>query len=86
MPFKYKLHEDAQNDLENSLEWYMQRSVRAAENFIAAMDTALALICEHPERWRNTHKNYHELGLKKYPFTIIYAIEKSEQIVVVSSN
>lgn len=44
MSYKYVLHEDAQKDYEGSLEWYVQRSVRAAENFIKAVDNALTLI------------------------------------------
>jgi toxin ParE1/3/4 len=73
--FKYILHEHAQKDYETSLKWYAERSGKAAENFITAVDNALQLIYEHPTRWRNTYKNYHELGLKNYPFTIIYSIE-----------
>ena len=79
------LHEDAQKDYESSLEWYAYRSLIAAENFIIAVENALLLICEHPERWRNTYKNFHELGLKDYPFSIIYTIEKSKELIVVTS-
>lgn len=85
MRYKYLLHEHAQQDYETSLQWYAERSEHAAENFIMAVDDALQLICEHPTRWRNNYKNYHELGLKKYPFTIIYTIEANKQLVVVSS-
>ena len=67
MPYRYILLDHAQKEYETSLEWYTKRSPKAAENFMMAMDNALQLICEYPIRWRNTYKDYHELGLKKYP-------------------
>ena len=85
MSYAYILHKHAQNDYEQSLEWYMGRSVDAAEKFVLAIDNALQLICNNPTRWRNKYKNFHEISLKKYPFTIIYTIEEEKSIIVVSS-
>ncbi len=85
MPFKYILLEDAQIDYEKSLEWYAIRSGPAAVNFIKAVDAALNLICANPHRWGNKYKNYHELGLRKYPFSIIYIIDTEKELVVVTS-
>lgn len=85
MAYRYILNESAQNEYEISLNWYVERSEKAAGNFIKAVDTTLQLICDHPYRWRNVYKNYHELGLKKYPFTIIYTIEEDQELIVVSS-
>ncbi len=85
MLYKYIFHEHAQKDYENSLQWYAQRSIKAAENFVIAVEDALELICKHPLRWRNVYKDYHELGLKKYPFTLIYTIEAKTQTAVIHS-
>ena len=41
MSYTYILHKHAQKDYEQSLEWYMQRSINAAEKFVKEMDTAL---------------------------------------------
>lgn len=85
MSYRYVLLQSAQQDYEEALLWYMEKSERSANNFIAAIDNALQLICDHPDRWRNEYKHYYELGVKKYPFTIIYSIEPDKQRVVVSS-
>jgi plasmid stabilization system protein ParE len=85
MSYHYILHDHAQEDYETSLQWYAERSALAAENFVKALDDALLSICNNPRRWRNKYKNYHELSLKKYPFTIIYTIETDKQLVIVSS-
>jgi len=75
MVYSYVLQEDAQKDFETALKWYAERSVQAAENFIKSVEEALLSVCEYPYMWRNSYKDYHELGLKKYPFTIVYSIE-----------
>ena len=85
MLYTYILHEHAQQEYETSVLWYAERSEKTATGFIKAVDEALKLICEHPLRWRNVYKNLHELGLKKYPFTIIYSIETTKQLIVVLS-
>jgi plasmid stabilization system protein ParE len=85
MIYKYILHEHAQKDYEGSIKWYLKRSSQAADNFIKAVDNTLKLICEDPTRWRNTYKNFHELGLRKFPFTIIYEIDLQNELVIVSA-
>ncbi len=79
------LHSSAQQDYEESVNWYMQRSIGAAEKFVAEVNTVLQLICSNPRRWRNKYKNFHEITLKKYPFTIIYTIEDDKELVIISS-
>jgi plasmid stabilization system protein ParE len=81
MEFSYLLTKIAQNDYEVSLEWYLERSSQAAEKFMLAVDDTLELICNNPYRWRNQYKNFYQLTLKKYPFTIIYIIEEAVIIV-----
>lgn len=83
MSFQYVLHKSAQEDYEKSLKWYLKKSLKAAEGFVEAVDFALLKICSHPKRWRNTYKHYYELGLKKYPFVIIYSIEEEMNTILV---
>ncbi len=83
MNFKYRIHELAQLDFEESVEWYAARSIKAAENFITEVEYTLELIAQYPFRFRNEYKNFRELGLKKYPFVIVYTVEEAEQLVSV---
>ena len=41
MSYAYILHKHTQNDYEQSLDWYMESSVDAAEKFVLAIDNAL---------------------------------------------
>ncbi len=85
MNYQYILHKAAQQDYEEALQWYMERSEQAAAKFVLAIDSILLLICNYPTRWRNEYKHYNELGVKKYPYTIIYSIEKEKQLIVISA-
>jgi plasmid stabilization system protein ParE len=85
MSYHYILHESAQEDYEVALRWYAERSLKATENFIIAVDDTLSLICDHPVRWRNEYKFFYELGVKKYPYTIIYTIDPDQKLIIVIS-
>jgi plasmid stabilization system protein ParE len=63
------------NEYKDAVEWYAARSNQAAECFVEAVKERLRLICEKPQHYRNTYKNFRETLLKKYPFYIIYFID-----------
>ena len=83
MSFVYILHDGAQQEYEKVIKWYLKRSLNAAEGFVEAIDIALKQACSHPTRWRNTYKHYYELGLKKYPYVLIYSIEAEIHTIAV---
>jgi plasmid stabilization system protein ParE len=85
MSFHYIFLEKAQVDYETLLKWYVIRSQQAAENFVTAVEDALQLICKDPTRYRKTYKQFHEINLKNYPFSIVYAIEEQQKAIVVTS-
>lgn len=85
MSYHYSFQEVAQEDYENALQWYKERSEQAARNFIIDIDKALKIICENPTRWRNEYSHYFELGLKRYPYTIIYSIQTEMNLIDVLS-
>lgn len=85
MLYSYVFESRAQEEYETSLLWYLDRSLNAAQDFVYAVDETLKLICKHPERWRNPYRDFYELGLKKFPFYIIYTIDHPNKRVVVFS-
>lgn len=85
MSYDYILLENAQKDYEDSLVWYDERSSQAADNFIVEIHKTITLICEHPARWRNRYKDFYELTLKQFPFTIVYKINDQKELIVISA-
>ncbi len=85
MGYSYILLEAAQEEYESSVRRYIVRSEQSAVKFIEAIDVTLESICDYPTRWRNKYKNFFELGVKKYPFTIIYTIDNQNKLIIVHS-
>ena len=85
MSYRYIIIPLAQQDYEESVIWYQERSQQAAENFVLAVEHTLKLICNNPQRWRKGYKDFQELGIKKFPHSIIYKIETGNQTIVVTA-
>jgi plasmid stabilization system protein ParE len=85
MIYDYVFLQKAQSEYEASFKWYLERSTEAAEQFKIATEYAIELICNNPYMWRNEYKDFHELCLKKYPFSIVYRVDEKKNIVVVTS-
>ncbi len=60
MIFSYRFHPIAQEEYEDSVSWYLKRSLNAATNFVEVVDKALLDICKDPNRNKNEYKNYYE--------------------------
>ncbi len=85
MAFDYIFHEKAQLEYETSVLWYSQRSLKTAKNFVLEVDSSIDLICKFPQRWPKKYKSFHELSLKKFPFTIVYTIQSENNLIAISS-
>ena len=83
MAYKYKLHPEAQEKYESSVSWYLKRSLKAASNFVKVVDKGFVKICNDPKRFRNEYKHYYEFTIHRYPFTIVYTIEESRQLIMI---
>ncbi len=83
--YSYIFLSEAQEDYENALDWYLEKSFPAADNFISDVNNIIALITAHPKRWRNEYGHFYELGLKKYPYTIVYSIDEENGLVIIVS-
>lgn len=85
MRFRYELYPKAQQEFEEAVEWYANRSLTSAEKFVEEVDSAFATICEFPHRWKNEYAHYYEYYLKRFPFAIVYIIDSTNQSIVILS-
>ncbi len=81
----YIFEQRAVAEYKEALLWYMERSIKAAENFEIALLEKLNEICISPPLYGNTTGKFSETNLKKYPYSIIYFVEEEIQTVVVIS-
>jgi len=83
--FQYVIHPDAQLELENAFIWYASRSERVAHNFVNQVHQTIFTICSNPNQFRNYYKDFYELGVKKFPFSLIYIINELQNEILITS-
>lgn len=83
MPYHIEFHPQAVQELEDSYTWYEERSVGLGERFINAVSKRLKLLAATPEIFPKKRKNYREVTVDSFPFTIIYEVFNEEAKVLV---
>ena len=69
---RIEIHPAALAELKSAVEWYLERSEPAAQEFVAEVDRAIALVMESPRRWPVGEHNTCRFVLQRFPFAIIY--------------
>ena len=85
MMYKYRFDPVAANEYEAAYSWYIERSIKAADNFLTAVEEAIEIICANPLRYRKGYKELREITLKKYPFYLIYLVDEKKKTVIITS-
>ena len=75
-------HPGATKDLEESLDWYAERSTAAAQGFALAIDAALESIAANPDRFRMVGRRHRACSLVAYPFQIVFRNDGSRLFVI----
>ena len=79
------IRERASKEYLEAIEWYEKRSLQAAENFILIVQQALNEIEDRPDHFHIVYKNYREVKIKRYPFSIVYFIDEKKQSIIVTT-
>jgi len=85
MAYVYILLPEAENDYQDSILWYLERSVSAADNFINQIENTLDILSENPFLGKCTFRNIYELKVKRFPFNVVYLIEEANNKIVIVS-
>lgn len=64
----------ARAEIEEAFAWYLARSPVAAEQFVVAVDEAIAEIERDPERNRIIHGRLRRVLLAHYPYGVYYKV------------
>ncbi len=69
-----RFHPDADAELLEATEWYLERSVAAAEGFVREIEHALARIAEAPRRYPLSRYGGRRFVLLNYPYDVVYRV------------
>jgi toxin ParE1/3/4 len=65
-------HPDAEAELIEVAQFYNRRVPGLGEDFLDAVDAAVNIVVEAPERWRPVERDVRRYLLSRFPFAIIY--------------
>lgn len=83
--YKITFRKRAAKEYLEAIIWYKERNLSAAEKFVQLVNEAFLKIEAEPESYGNRYKNFHEFKLRKYPYTIVYFIDKTNNILVITT-
>ena len=69
---KAELTLEALREIDDAFEWYLDRSLQAAEAFVQEVDRAVALIASAPTIWPHFEAGTRRYILRKFPYDIVY--------------
>ena len=85
MPAEVRFHPAAAEEAEAAYRWYRERSPSASSAFLAALERAVLLISEAPERPASYLHATRRVLLRRFPFMIVYRVAGDEvQVIAVA--
>ena len=73
----------ARSEIDEAVDWYSDRSARAAEAFLRELDQGVRLIAQSAGVWPAFEAGTRRYVLPRYPYSIIYR-ERADGIEVVA--
>jgi toxin ParE1/3/4 len=83
-----RIHPAALEEAEAAVDWYAQRSRRAAGMFLDELDRAMDQIGQNPEQYPRHDFGTRRFLLRRFPFVIVFrkAVEGVEVIAIAHSR
>lgn len=83
MTYTLLLSTKANEELENAFDWYYHKSKLSAQHFFDEVFSRIEVIRKYPKRYPKKSKNFREVSLKKFPFSIVYELEEYKKLVFI---
>jgi toxin ParE1/3/4 len=69
---RIEIHPAALAELKSAVEWYLERSEPAAQDLVAAVDHAIALVIECTKTLAGRGHDTRRFVLQRFPFAVTY--------------
>lgn len=76
MVWRVLLDPSAEDEVGEAKAWYARRNRDAATRFVQDLRHAVSTVAEAPERWVEVEPGVRRFVLRKFPYSIIYAVEQ----------
>ncbi|ANF51426.1 plasmid stabilization system protein [Chryseobacterium glaciei] len=75
MNYKLIIKPEAENDLDEAIEWYKEQNENLPEQLLNEVETGLNKIQKYPEHYQKRYKEIRITFTKKFPYGIYYTVE-----------
>ena len=82
MKYKAIIMPEAENDLKETFSWYEDKRVGLGYDFLLQVDAGLRFIERNPEISPPKYKETRKYIIKRFPYKIIYLVEKERLVVL----
>ena len=80
--YKLRFHPRAVEEIENSLQWYGDRSKKAEKNLKRELNKNFQSILSFPLSFPIRYKSFRSCALQKFPYLIVYSVQSDVIFVV----
>lgn len=77
------LHPQAQEELEQAIEFYKEQQAGLEKRFVEAVDDAINRVCRNPLLYRKIDENVRKCRLLHFPYAIVFRV-MSGQIEIIA--
>ncbi|MVN20685.1 type II toxin-antitoxin system RelE/ParE family toxin [Mucilaginibacter arboris] len=85
MPYKIRTLNKANRELVEALKWYIDQQDDLASKFLEQFEKDAKAISINPESYPLVKKNFRQAPMAKFPYVILYSIQKKEEAVNIVS-
>ena len=82
MKYRTIVRPEAENDLKGAFSWYEDKRQGLGYDFLLQVDAGLKFIERNPEIYSSKYKGTRRHLIKRFPYKIIYLVEKERIIVL----
>jgi len=82
--YSLEISDEAENDFDNSYEYYYEDSPNVADAFFQRINFSLEIIKKSPLSFQEIHKTLRKFTVMKFPFVIYYqVVDYTIQIIAI---
>ena len=75
-------HPDIVTEIRSSYSWYQEQATGLGDDFLVELEASYQAVIELPDTWPKFQKGFRRFLLSKFPFSVIYRVDKDIIFVV----
>jgi len=82
MNFEIVVQSEATIEMQKAFEWYEDKQPGKGYEMIEEIEESYERLSKHPYNYSATNKKYRKIGIKRFPYLIVFEIEEAKVIIV----